>query len=106
MVEKILVLSVRSLDEAISTLNKLSLTCSRFSTLLQRRSHYLLPRVHLQSFNEDLKKVDKYNGTIKVGVLKIVKLFGEFCGALLFILEVLKDKKWKSAWLFSEPEKI
>ena len=92
--------SVRSSDEVISTFNKLSLTCSRFSTLLKRRSHYLLPRVHLQFSSEDLKKADKYNGKIKAGVRKIVKFFGEFCGASLFISEVIKDKKWKSACFF------
>ena len=65
----------------------------------------MLPRVHLQFSDEDLDKVDKYNGKIKVGVRKIVKLFGEFCGASLSISEVIKDKKWKSTWLFLEPEK-
>ena len=98
-------MSGRNSDKAISTFNELSLACSRFSTLLQRRSHYLLPRVHLQFSGEDLKKVDKYNRKIKVGVRKIVKHFGEFCGASLFISKVIKDKKWKSAWLLLEPEK-
>ena len=100
IVEKIIILSVRSSDEVISTFNKLSLTCSRFSTLLKRRSHYLLPRVHLQFSSEDFKKADKYNGKIKAGVRKIVKFFREFCGASLFISEVIKDKKWKSACFF------
>ena len=105
IVEKILALPVRSSEEAISTFNNLSLTCSRFSTLLQRRSHYLLPRVYLQFSSEDLKEVDKYNGKTKVGVRKIIKLFGEFCGVSLFISEVIKDKTWKSVWLLLETEK-
>ena len=65
----------------------------------------MLPRVHLQFSSEDLKKADKYNGKIKAGVRKIVKFFREFCGASLFISEVIKDKKWKSAWVLLEPEK-
>ena len=97
IVEKIIVLSIRSSDEAIFTFNKLSLTCSRFSTLLQRRSHYLLTRVPLQSSGEDLKKVSKYNGKIKTKFEKS-KNRKTFRGAN-------KDKKWKSVWLLLEPGK-
>ena len=86
------VLSVRSSDEAISTFNKLSLIYSRIRTLQIERSHYLLPYVYLQLSDEDLRNVDNYNGKIKVGVLKIEKLSGEFCGALLFISKVIQDK--------------
>ena len=65
IVEKILVLSVQSSDEAISTFNKLPLSCYRFSTLLQKRSHYLFPRVHLQFSRKDLKKVDDITERLK-----------------------------------------
>ena len=65
--EKILVLCVQSSDGAIY--------------------------VHLQFSGEDLKKVGKYNGNIKVRVRKIVKC----CGASLFISKFIKGKKWKFA---------
>ena len=48
---------VQSSDEPVSTFNQLSLTCSRFSALLQRKSHYLLPRVHLQFTEKDYKVI-------------------------------------------------
>ena len=91
-----LVLSVRSSDEAISTFNKLSLTYSRIRTFQIGRSHYLLPYVYLQLSDEDLRNVDNYNGKIKVGVLKIEKLSGEFCGASLFLSKILQDCNFQS----------
>ena len=95
--ERILELSVRNSDKPLSTYHKLSRTCSRFNILLQRRNRYLLPRVHLNFSDSDFKKLDKYNGKIKVSVRKIVKVFGEICGASLYISNVINEKKWKSA---------
>ena len=103
--ERILELSVRNSDKPLSTYHKLSRTCSRFNILLQRRNRYLLPRVHLNFSDSDSKKLDKYNGKIKVSVRKIVKVFGEFCGASLYISNVINEKNWKSAWLLLEAEK-
>ena len=72
--ERILELSVRNSDKPLSTYHRLSRTCSRFNILLQRRNRYLLPRVHLNFSDSDFKKLDKYNGKIKVSVRKIVSL--------------------------------
>ena len=105
IVEIILVMAVQSSDEAVFTFNQLSLTCSRFNTLIQRKSHCLLPRVHLQFSEKDYKKLSKYNGKNKVCARKIVNLFGEHCGASLLISEVVNKRKWKSSWLLLEPEK-
>ena len=103
IVEIILVMAVQSSDEAVSTFNQLSLTCSRFNILIQRKSHCLLPS--LQFSEKDYKKLSKYNGKIKVCARKIVNHFGEHCGASLLISEVVNNRKWKSSWLLLEPEK-
>ena len=46
-----------------------------------------------------------YNGKIKVSARKIANLFGEHSGVSIRILEVVNNRKWKSSWLFLEPEK-
>ena len=32
-------------------------TCKRFSTILERRKHKILPRIYLQLFDEEIKKL-------------------------------------------------
>ena len=103
--EKILVLSVQNSDKPVSTYQNLSRTFFRFNTLLHRRSHHLLPRVHLKFSESDYKKLDKYNSKIKVSVRRIVIVFGEFSDASQYISNAINDKNWKSAWLLLKAEK-
>ena len=105
ILEKILLLSVETAEKPLSTYHFLSRTCSRFKTVLQRQRHVLLPSVHIRFTDDEAKKLDSYNGKIKVSIRKIIKVFGVACSAILKLPEIIGDKKWKSAWLVLEQGK-
>ena len=97
IVEMILVLAVQNSKEPVSTFNHLSLTCSRFNTIIQKKSHHLLPILHIQFSEKEYQKLSQYNGKIKV--------IGEHSGVSIRISEVVNNRKWKPSWLLLESEK-
>ena len=86
IVEMILVLAVQSSKEPVSTFNHLSLTCSRFNTIIKKKSHHLLPNVHIQFSEKEYQGLSQCNGKIKVSARKIANLFGEHSGVSIRIL--------------------
>ena len=105
IVQMMIALAVQSSKEPVSTFNHLSLTCSRFNTIIQKKSHHLLPNVHIQFSEKVYQKLSQYNGKIKVGARKIENLFEEHSGISIRILEAVNNRKWKSSWLLLESEK-
>ena len=94
VVEAILLNAIRSSSNAIQGYHSIMQTCFRFQIVTQKGKR-LIPHVYIDT-HEKLEHSSHQN---KVSVRKLTKLFGQNCGPLLDISNVIKEKKWKSAWL-------
>ena len=105
MIEKILIDTVKSSDNVVETYRAVSRTCSKFKEIVQRKQESLLPRLYIKFQDRVLDTLPRWNGMIKVSVRKVVKIFGSLSGVAVSLADMIKDKKWKSAWLTIRPEK-
>lgn len=96
MVEKILLYSVQSSDDACKTFSSIVHTCSRFK-MINKKARKFLPRIHV-NLDNDMKKTS-FNRKIKLSIRKLSKKYGQNSGLLSRIAELVNDKKWNSAWL-------
>ena len=65
--------------------------------IVKQKIKRLLPHVYIDT-NEKCEH-SSYRNTIKVSVRKFTKLFGQNSWLLSDISNIVKEKKWKSAWL-------
>ena len=87
----------------ITTYNSLMLTCQRFQRILSKS----FGRIYVQFPDDVKKKLSTMYGKIKVSMRMIVKTFGQSSGLALSLKEeVIRNRKWRSAWLILRAYKI
>ena len=91
-----MILLTTNSSREISTYNSLMLTSRRFQRIISTS----FGRIHAVFPDDVQKKLSTLNGKIKVSMRMILKTFGQSSGLALSLKEdIIKNKKWKSAWL-------
>ena len=104
IVEKILLESIKNSDYMCKTYNNVLDTCTRFQ-MVKRIEEKLLPRIYIREDDAVNGMLSSFNGKFKVGVRKLIKLFGQGSGLIKRVAELIRDKHWKSAWLILMSDK-
>ena len=94
IVKNILVLTTATTRETPVACCSQVQTSKRFSTMLERSKHKLLPDNYLQLPDDEIKKLPCMCGKLKVSVRKILKHFGQYSGVGKALEEIIKSKKW------------
>ena len=102
IVETILLNAIESSTNAIQDYHSIMKICSRFQVVKQKGKR-LFPCVYIDTHEKF--EHPSYRNMIKVSARKLTKLFGQNSGLLLDISNIIKEKKWKSAWLILCKEK-
>ena len=73
-------------------------TCKNFRLIIKEKGKTRLPHIYVNP-DDVFKNMPLHNGKIKISVQKLRKCFGENCGLLLRLSEIIDNGKWKSAWV-------
>ena len=97
IVKNILLNAIGSSSNAIQDYHSIMQTCSTFQ-IVKQKGKRLLPRVYIDTHEK--WEHSSYRNMIMVNVRKLTKLFSQNSVLLLDISNIIKEKTWKSTWLF------
>ena len=104
-IEIILVNAVKSSEKSIEKYVILSPACWRFNGMLKRKKDNVFSHIHMKFTDSVFYSLPHFRNKMKENIQKIMKMFGPSCGVVTSLVEIVQDKKWRSAWLVINHEK-